>query len=153
MPDQAREMNQTVVFSRDVVRKFQLIFFPEKRKPEKEMQDQFGQRSKKKSFSFFARKISKNQACWQAHILLLLNFKSDHVALSSYAIGNNIGLHASAFVMVCFNVLLVFCPARHKPKWNYAQILENKCGNLKIIVDRGKYVIWNMRLYRFRSIA
>ena len=43
-------------------------------------------------------------------ILLFFNFKSDHIALWSNAIWNNVRLHAAASVVVCFNILLVLCP-------------------------------------------
>ena len=45
-------------------------------------------------------------------ILLFLNFKGDHVAFRSNAIGYNIRLHASTPIVVCFDILLILGPLR-----------------------------------------
>lgn len=47
---------------------------------------------------------------WRS-ILFFFNFESNHVILCSDAVGNNVWLHAAAFVVIGFNILLVLGPA------------------------------------------
>lgn len=51
-------------------------------------------------------------ALWR-YVLFFFNFKSNHVVLCSDAVGNNVWFHAAAFVVIGFNILLVFGPTLH----------------------------------------
>lgn len=46
----------------------------------------------------------------QGYVLFFFNFKSNHVILCPDAVGNNVWLHAAAFVVIGFNIPLVLGP-------------------------------------------
>jgi len=49
---------------------------------------------------------------WLRYVLFFFNFKSNHVILRPDAVGNNVWLHAAAFVVIGFNIPLVLGPTR-----------------------------------------
>lgn len=98
--------------SRGIICKFQLIFLPKQREPGN--LNIFGYHRLTKTINENNPKIQKFLKMITLYILLFLNFKGNHVAFWSDAIGYNIRLHASTPIVVCFDILLILCPLRVK---------------------------------------
>lgn len=101
-------MDQAMGFSRNFIHKLQLVLLSEKWKPGDQLKMQQEQSNISCKLQDFWRKQENLIAC----ILLFLDFESDHIALRSDTVRNNVGLHSTALVVVSFYIFLVFSPAR-----------------------------------------